>query len=512
MKTGKPIQDIVSTGDLNRGRRVKPRLLFGSFCRSKKNKPVSLSGAFHCMESMPLSGQHASRAFTPFLLETWSPCSHPFAILPVSAVSDAQKLATGNFLHVRAGSFEVLQTSNQLTAKAVSHRPLRGIPNRRQTMLYLRKSLFYAILSVFFQHHWFSEVLMKKISASAVGFSFAGCFLGVGCMSGSEVYQFFGTFGRIGFLGVLAAVTGLSLLNFCIAYIVRKTGDARIDHAVVGAPNNFLLTLTGALETLIFFGTYVVTAAGAGALLEMLTGFRGAHIWGAFLFCAVISFITIRGIKGLVHLFSAVVPILVFMAFIVSVVTVIKNPGGFDFTPSEKIHPFIPNAACGALTFTSYNIFCSIGVLCPVGLQAKSRKSVVLGTVFGALLLIVQMVCVLLALAATPGASAESLPMLAVARQLSPVLSYFYAALLFFSMAGASLACLIPTITYFADHSKFLCGHSALLTFTLSLVAFLFSCFGFADLVGTLFSSFGYVALAAVFGIVFHAARIKLAK
>ena len=36
------------------------------------------------------------------LLETWSPCSHPFAILPVSAVSDVQKLATGNFLHVRA--------------------------------------------------------------------------------------------------------------------------------------------------------------------------------------------------------------------------------------------------------------------------------------------------------------------------------------------------------------------------------------------------------------------------
>ena len=36
---------------------------------------------------------------------TWSPCSRPFAILPVSAVSDAQKLATGNFLHVRAVSF-----------------------------------------------------------------------------------------------------------------------------------------------------------------------------------------------------------------------------------------------------------------------------------------------------------------------------------------------------------------------------------------------------------------------
>ena len=39
------------------------------------------------------------------LLETWSPCSRPFAILPVSAVSHAQKLATGNFLHVRAAFF-----------------------------------------------------------------------------------------------------------------------------------------------------------------------------------------------------------------------------------------------------------------------------------------------------------------------------------------------------------------------------------------------------------------------
>ena len=59
-------------------------------------------GAF-LSESLPHSGQHAPRAFSPpCLLETWSPCSRPFAILPVSAVSDAQKLATGNFLHVRA--------------------------------------------------------------------------------------------------------------------------------------------------------------------------------------------------------------------------------------------------------------------------------------------------------------------------------------------------------------------------------------------------------------------------
>ena len=40
-KAGHPIQNTDSTGDLNRGRRVKPRLLFGSFCRSKKNVKTS---------------------------------------------------------------------------------------------------------------------------------------------------------------------------------------------------------------------------------------------------------------------------------------------------------------------------------------------------------------------------------------------------------------------------------------------------------------------------------------
>ena len=36
MNAGKPIKNTVSTGDLNRGRRVKPRVLFDSFCTPQK--------------------------------------------------------------------------------------------------------------------------------------------------------------------------------------------------------------------------------------------------------------------------------------------------------------------------------------------------------------------------------------------------------------------------------------------------------------------------------------------
>ena len=59
------------------------------------------------------------------LLETWSPCSRPFAILPVSAVSDAQKLATGNFLHVRACFLVTFCTMQKVTTRSPSQEASR---------------------------------------------------------------------------------------------------------------------------------------------------------------------------------------------------------------------------------------------------------------------------------------------------------------------------------------------------------------------------------------------------
>ena len=69
MNAGHFPKNNVSTGDLNRGRRA---------CR---------------------------------LLETWSPCSHPFAILPVSALSDAQKVTLGPKGRYFKGSREQIRVS-----------------------------------------------------------------------------------------------------------------------------------------------------------------------------------------------------------------------------------------------------------------------------------------------------------------------------------------------------------------------------------------------------------------
>lgn len=353
---------------------------------------------------------------------------------------------------------------------------------------------------------------MKKISASAMCFTFTGCFLGAGYVSGQELYQFFGAFGAAGIVGLFIAVAILGVFNVMLVRIVKSTGDTRIDRTVVGSENKTLLFLVGTAEMFIFFGTYVVMAAGAGALTEMLTGFNGAHIAGSFVFCLIISFIAVRGIPGLVRIFSGVVPFLIVMTLIIGVVTVFLNAGnGFDFKASEYKNPLIPNFAAGALTFASYNLFCSIGVLCPVGARADSFSKAVKGTVYGCVMLIFVAFSVLFSMSVLPQSTTHSLPMLYVAETISPLIKYVYALLLLLAMSGASLASLIPTVTYFCEKSKFAEKHGAPVIFSLSGVAFLLSCFGFADLVGTVFSVFGYVSLIAMIGIIRHFAKLKKA-
>ena len=88
--------------DSNPHRRYPETLRFR--CRWLHDDGRSLSRK-PCIERRFESSPGVQRVATLDLLETWSPCSRPFAILPVSAVSDAQKLATGNFLHVRAATF-----------------------------------------------------------------------------------------------------------------------------------------------------------------------------------------------------------------------------------------------------------------------------------------------------------------------------------------------------------------------------------------------------------------------
>jgi uncharacterized membrane protein YkvI len=349
---------------------------------------------------------------------------------------------------------------------------------------------------------------MKKISLAAYCFSFIGSFLGAGYISGQELYQFFARFGINGIYGIMLAITFLGVTGIVMAKYVRETQNDKIDTVIAGGNAIFGRTVA-AVEMVMYFGTYIVMAAGAGALFEKLSGIGRSYIGGSFIFCAVIACIAIKGIDGLVKVFSYIVPLLAVM----TVATAVLNaffyaPSDVVFVSNESKNALFSSWVLGAFLFSSYNLFCGIGVLCPVSKMAKKDSHTVWGIVIGCVVLLIIALCVLYCMAVNPASMSAELPMLEAAQRISVPFMYVYASLLFIAMSGASLSCLVPVLVYFSDHFSLIKKHNALSAFSFSFIAFVISCFGFSNLVATVFSAFGYVSIVIV--AVIYANFIKL--
>ena len=334
--------------------------------------------------------------------------------------------------------------------------------------------------------------------------TFTGCFLGAGYVSGQEVYQFFGAFGAKGMLGLVFAMAVIFVSGCMLTRLTMMTGDRAIDRAVVGGQNRVLLFAVGAAELLMMFGTYFVMIAGAGALIEQVTGLPYANLWGGFIYTVMLSALAILGLNGLVRIFSAAVPLLVIFTVLIGICSVVKVGGIPEFAEIPHTNPLLPNFVAGAFTFSCYNFFCCVGVMTPYGTELKSVRRMRVGIFFGVCFLFLVATGIILSINACPSAPTASLPILAAAEWIWQPLQYLFAALLFLAMTGAGLSCLLPTAMYFHQHFAVCEKHNVLTVCVISGVAFLLSCFGFADLVGTVFSCFGYISFFILLGVVRH--------
>ena len=70
---------------------------------------------------------------------------------------------------------------------------------------------------------------MKQIKTWTLAFTYVGCFLGAGFISGQELWQFFGRFGENGFWGLLLAMALFLFFGILLLRLIQLTG---IDQAV----------------------------------------------------------------------------------------------------------------------------------------------------------------------------------------------------------------------------------------------------------------------------------------
>ncbi len=353
-------------------------------------------------------------------------------------------------------------------------------------------------------------IFVKEIKTLALSFTYVGCFLGAGFVSGQELWQFFGSFGNWGYLGFVVAAALFVFFGILLVRITQMTGVDEMDRILVPWNIPWLRKLTGAIEALFLLGVVTIMTAGVGAMLDQLLGLPA---WiGDGIFALLIAMIAIAGVSGMVNVFSALVPVLVVSTLLFAIAAFCRFgvQDVFALIPTNT-NPLMPNWLIAALTYVAYNILGAIGIITPVGKLVKRRGTVYTGIVLAGFMLIGVAGSVLTSLAVhLPAADAE-LPMVALATELSPFLGGCYGVLLLLGMFCNALASLVALVVYLEQKFPVLLPKRKSLLAAIAFLVWLGSLGGFGDLIGVIFPVFGYISILFLICLIVHFVQCKRA-
>ncbi len=337
---------------------------------------------------------------------------------------------------------------------------------------------------------------MKKINSLKLCFTFAGCFLGAGYVSGQELWQFFSSFGKMGYIGLFLAVALQVLFGIILISLAKKTEIYEMDKIIIPWKIPQLRTVFAVLQEILLFGIFVIMAAGTGALFAEV--FVIPEWVGSLVLSVFMAVFAIKGIKAMVNVFSAFVPVLVAVTLGISIFALVQN--GFPEITADVSaeNPLLSGWLISAFTFVSYNIFGSIGILTPLGREVKKKSTVYIGVAFGGVMLIAIALGILLSMAIVQGSENSELPMLFVAEKISPVLGYVYAFLLFCGMLGTSVSSVVALDTFAEMKHESLKQKRVITVIIICVLGFVLSLAGFSDLIGFIYPVFGYLGFAAL--------------
>lgn len=227
---------------------------------------------------------------------------------------------------------------------------------------------------------------MKKISYWAIAFTYVGTVVGAGFASGQEIKKYFADFGVYGLLGLILATILIAVLGEKIMLICNKKGIKTYDKLLSLLANKTAAKIFDFFITIFLIGTITTMCSGLGTLLKQVFGIP---LWlGSLLLMISSIFVVKRGINGISKLNVIVVPILILITIIIAVTS---------FNGIENIS-FVSNASIAkgiffAILYVAYNVVMSISVLPALSVVANSisiKKGAILsGVIIGILALLI---------------------------------------------------------------------------------------------------------------------------
>ena len=344
---------------------------------------------------------------------------------------------------------------------------------------------------------------MKEIKTWSLAFTYVGCFLGAGFISGQELWQFFGSFGNLGYVGFLLAVVLFSAIGILFVRLTQMTQCSDMDRLLVPRNVKWLRAASGAVGAVFLFFVVVSMSAGVGAMLAQL--FDVSAWLGSAVFMALVFAVALLGVTGMVNAFSALIPVLIAAtaAFAVGAYATFGTEGVFQLRNVNN-NPLMPNWFIAALTFVSYNILGGIGIMSPVGQYVRRKRHIYGGIILAGVMLLAVAGSILTSLASYPEAVAAELPMVALASRLNGTLGTVYGLMLLLAMFCNALASLVGLIAYLEQKARFVREKKKPVLVGLCVLAWCASLLGFGEIIAVVYPIFGYLSIVFIVCMVVH--------
>ena len=340
-----------------------------------------------------------------------------------------------------------------------------------------------------------------RISAVGLGFTFAGCFLGAGYVSGRELWQFFGKYGIPGFAGLVFSLLLLFYLGTVTLLLTRRTADIRLGEVVIPWKVPRLKSFADVFTVFFLYGISCIMTAGAGALFGQAFGLPPQA--SALAFALLVAILTLTGLEGMIAVFSLIVPILVLSTLLLSVTAFFRFPAEAGFFPADS-HISPGSLVFSAVVYAAYNMFGSVAILAPLGERTRNRKTLYGGILFGTLLLFLIAASILLVLITHPETTKEELPMLSVAGLLSQKAEWIFALLLLAAMLGTAFSCFLTAFRQTKEMVPLIQTKERFFVLLFSILLWLGSLFGFSRLIDWIYPVFGVIGAFFLAGLVLN--------
>ncbi len=347
-----------------------------------------------------------------------------------------------------------------------------------------------------------------KIGSLKVAFTYAGCVIGAGFLSGQELWQFFGSYGNLGVLGFILAIVLQAVLGTIVIKFAKDTKTYEFDKLIVRNENKILKGFFIISEVIFIFSVVVIMFAGAGSLIE--SSFNFPSLWGSIIFALIITAVAFLGISGITKILSLTIPFLTITTVIISVMAISKfgYPSFTNLQVTGKT-ALMPNFFIAFILFSVHNLFCSLGVLAPLGGLVKQDNTAFRGMTVCSIILVVISLAVLLPIYASPSYATSDLPMLEISKTISLPLFYIYSILLLIGMFGSSLSHLVSLTDFIYRKNKYLEKNKFLILIPISIVGLVISRLGFSTLISIMYPVSGYIGIIAFILIIINYIKFK---